>query len=136
MRHLLLIIVLAALTLTACDKVEDNGDLAGQWQLQYMTSVATGDTLADKHSGIYYRISRELFSIGGGHHGYLSLFRYTGDSLFILPKPGSVADSTFTDFAFLDPLGVTPDGGFHVDALSSQHLALSNASYRLTFRKY
>ena len=53
----LLFLVFAAFA--SCAKMDDNGDLGGQWQLTEWRDKATGAIKATKETGIYYALQLE-----------------------------------------------------------------------------
>lgn len=119
------------------NKHEDNGDLAGMWQL---TQWRAGDDLmADKTAGIYYTISRQLMKIQkqNTENSYICRQERQGDSLIL---------NTFTQYinskdsiiptASLHSMGIPADGRFRIDILKHDHMQLSSGINTLQFRKY
>lgn len=138
-QHSLCAIFLLSIILcfTACEKMDDNGDLGGNWQLTSWQRLSDGAILATNADSIYYtfqgklmktqRMSQETF--------FLMTFSATGDSLILHDIYASPYDSIVSPSA-LSAYGVSPSGRFHFDKLSSSRLILSTETDRLTFRKY
>jgi hypothetical protein len=55
-----LTIIIAILSLTACDKVYINGDLDGMWQLQQVEKEGN----IEYPEGIYYSFQRHMAQVG------------------------------------------------------------------------
>ena len=118
----------------SCDKVEDNGDFAGMWQLTEWKHLPDGQIVADKYNGIYYSVQLDLMAFNGKSQ-YLARFRRTADSLFI----GTVYHGPKDDivgYEELAPYGVPSDGKFAIDKLTRSALVLRSDTAQLTFRKY
>ena len=136
-KTILKFLVVSALLLfmASCDKVEDNGNFAGQWQLTEWKHLPDGKVVADKYSRIFYSVQLDLMEFRGSGNSYLSRFRRTADSLFI----GTVYHGPKDDIVGceeLAPYGVPSDGSFAIEKLSKQALVLRTDTAQLTFRKY
>lgn len=126
MRRILYIILVAgALSLCACQKEDDNGDLGGFWKLQ---SIERSDTLINtKSNSRFWKIQLDLLCIGYQNYGR---FSYTGDSLFIsmiYPTGGQLRAYGVYD---------EPDERFAVLHLDRNGMILQSDSAKLTFRKF
>ena len=146
----LLFIVFAAFA--SCAKMDDNGDLGGQWQLTEWRDKATGAIKATNETGIYYAFQLELMQMRRIDKGYYYLARFynRGDSLLLgdiyswgkelAETEGGVGNGTTEKKAepaeLTDDFGVSPDGKFAIETLNSSTLVLSNEQVRLKFRKY
>jgi hypothetical protein len=131
-----MILLCCAMTLLSCDKIDDNGDFGGRWQLTEWKTLPEGTVVATKQNFIFYSVQLDLmgFSRGSGANAYLSRFSRQGDSLFIgkvyaRPKDNEVP---LTDLA---QYGVPASGRFHIE-LSSHHMVLTSDEAVLKFRKY
>jgi len=135
MKKLLFCLIICPI-LAACDKMDDNGDLGGYWQLLTWEKQSDGQVVADKTSHIFYCVSRELISMANTATGttYLSTFHRTTDSLF-LDATYSVPD-TLREVTVLEPFGADETGRFRIVQLTGDRLVLSNTKNVLTFRKY
>ena len=134
MKKIIFTLLLLPLLLTGCDKMEDNGDFAGQWQLTEWKNLADGQIVADKTTGIYYCVQLDLMSFQYKKQ-YLARFRRTSDSLFI----GTVYYGSKDEIVGYDQLadcGVPANGKFAIDRLTRKALVLRSDDAVLTFRKY
>ncbi len=128
----------AVLFFTACDKVDDNGDLGGMWQLTNWTKKAQPDkpykTSADR---IYYafRLNYVRTQCMSEDAYYISEFHVTSDSLCVDRVYAAPNDSVVSVDALLQ-YGVDSSGRFHIDRLTGNSMVLSNEENVLTFRKY
>lgn len=136
----IIIILLATVCLTSCNKNDENGYLDGNWQLVSWedntshTIIATNNT-----TKIYYTIKLDILQIRNINDSYdtffLSYFHYTTDSLFV----GKTFLRPYDKEVKLDSLGkygCTTDGKFAIKTLTKNQLVLLNTKYLLTFRKY
>lgn len=136
MKYLILCLTLA-LSLTACQKMDDNGDLGGTWQLLSWETKADGRVVATKEDRIFYYFQGELMKtqILTEELSYLSTFHTTPDSL-IVDRVYMRPNDTLVPVDSLRRYGATASGRFHFDVLSADRLVLSNEDNVLTFRKY
>ena len=137
MKKLRILVAIIAVVggLVFCDKVEDNGNFAGQWQLTEWKSLPDGQVKYDKYSRIYYCVQLDLMEFRGLGDSYLTRFHRTADSL----KIGTVYHGSRDEIVGIEELakyGVPSDGGFAIERLSKQALVLSSDTVRLTFRKF
>lgn len=132
------VLAIATCLLTiSCDKVDDNGDLGGLWQLTEWKSLPDGEIKATKKQGIYYAVQLDLLKLNASGNGtfYLTRFKHTRDSLII----GTIykrPDENIVPYTELARFGVPDDGGFAIERLTSHTLILRSKEARLTFRKY
>lgn len=136
MKRTISFFLLLALLLTACEnKRDNNGDLGGMWQMTLWRNPQ-GDTLATKHTAIYYYFQLNVMKVQRKDHPYfLMRFIHTEDSLLV----GTTFAQPFDSIVGRDQLllyGVPTDGRFHIDALSNNLMQLSGKSGTLQFRKY
>ncbi len=134
----LLLSMALALTLTACDKVDENGDLGGMWQLLSQTRRDAPDVaVRTADDRIFFSFRNELLKTQcmSENEYFLSLFRHHGDSIFLDSSYAVPGDSLVSPEA-LARYGVDATGRFRVESLTSERLVLSNAESVLTFRKY
>ena len=134
------ILALIALISTAasCDKVDDNGNLGGLWQLTEWRALPSGEVRANKAQAIFYAVQLNLmkFSIHNDIDTYhLARFIHRNDSL-ILGKIYARPDEHEVSAAELAKYGVPPSGAFAIDNLTSSRMILRSDSAILTFRKY
>ena len=130
MKAKILYIILCALAfaglagVSSCEKMDDNGDLGGNWQLVSWERLSDGSLVATNADSIFYTFQGKLMKTQRMSQPdfFLATFRTTTDSL--------VAPSALSAY------GVSPSGRFHFDHLSSSRLVLSTETSRLTFRKY
>lgn len=126
-----------AVTLLSCDKVDDNGDLGGMWQLTEWKAVPDGTVVATKEDAIFYSVQLNLMKFSRDNdlsNCHLARFSHKGDSLFVgkvyarpLDKEVQVAD--------LAKYGVPASGRFAIE-LNSKHMVLRSDEAVLKFRKY
>lgn len=133
----LFIILFALVVISACEKVDCNGDLDGMWQLTSWQDLKTGQQVADKHSKIFWHVKLALMQFNKSTEAtyYLAHFRHTSDSLFVKDVYQSPHD-TPASLDALAPYGVEADGKFHVEQLSGSRMVLRTVNHRLTFRKF
>lgn len=143
MKAKILYIILCALAfaglagVSSCEKMDDNGDLGGNWQLVSWERLSDGSLVATNADSIFYTIQGKLMKTQRMSQPdfFLATFRTTTDSLVMLNIYASPYDSLVAPSA-LSAYGVSPSGRFHFDHLSSSRLVLSTETSRLTFRKY
>lgn len=135
MKQILLSLTLL-FALSACSKMDDNGDFGGTWQLTSWITKSDSTVVATNADAIYYYVQGELMKTQklGEEVFYLMTFRTTSDSLFIDQIYMSPFDSIVPPDS-LARFGFTPSGSFRFDALSSKSMVLSNEENVLTFRK-
>ena len=128
-------------TLCACDKMEDNGDFAGLWQLTEWKHLPDGAIVKDKNNRIFYSVQLDVMQVKGDTIGLnansrlISRFRRTADTLYIGTVFYGIKDS-IVDIDNLAPLGVPADGKFAIDRLNKHAMVLRTDEAVLTFRKY
>ena len=146
MKKLAIIIFVIIFTGTAflsCDKMENAGNLAGNWQLTAWTDNATGEVKADKQDQIFYTVKRELLQIQKHQTGHqdafacLCLYEHKGDSLILTKAFQNQANTdSLVTFSYLAKYGVDSDGKFRIDLLSDDDMVLRNSESTLKFRKF
>lgn len=137
--YFLLLMLFCSLFLS-CDRMDKNGDLEGNWQMTAWVSKATGDTIADKTSRLFYTVKLELIQFQQKYNPdfpCLAYFEHNGDELILGRVYQNKANSdSLVSMSYLKNFGVSEDGRFHVDYLTDEHLTLSNVDNVLYFRKY
>ena len=147
-RHIRIILALIiATSLTACDNYLINGHLDGMWQLQ--TIERSPDNIIRNEGDLFYSFQRHTVLIGDynnpnelvGHlkdEQYVSLFEHIGDSLIIgefhlyYKRENQPYDTTrLKRFGVYDKQTT-----FHIEELNAKHLVLRSDSALLTLRKY
>lgn len=133
--------------LAACDKIPQNGDLDGMWQLTEMTPAATGVTTHKKPEAIYWSFQLDVLMIhtpyklhNGKTYNTSGLFEKRGDSLHVntvyvhyVNRDSLISDPHSTT---LDAVGIHGNSGhFRIESLSDSHMTLSSDFCRLAFRK-
>lgn len=133
----LFIILLALVVISACEKVDCNGDLDGMWQLTSWEDINSGQQVADKQSKIFWHVKLTLMQFNKSTEAtyYLAYFSHTPDSLFVREVYRSPHD-TPTSLVELKPYGVEADGKFSIEQLSSSRMVLKSINHCLTFRKF
>ena len=133
-----IIVLLLSTTFLACDKLDDNGDLGGLWQMTEWKSLPDGTIKATKQDAIFYAVQLDLmkFSINYDDETYhLARFKHKGNTLEI----GTVytrPDETIVPASALAKYGVPASGKFIIDKLSSSEMVLRSDDAILKFRKY
>ncbi len=133
--------ILCATLFCACDKMDDNGELAGTWQLLEWNDLTTQTLKTEESRRIYVTVKLELIQFRHLDSEAkkiplcLSRFHREGNHLRIgttykRPKDEQVP---LTELA---PYGVSPDGLFVIERLDDERLILKNSANRLTFRRY
>lgn len=147
-RHIRIILALIiATSLTACDNYLINGHLDGMWQLQ--TIERSPNDIIRNEGDLFYSFQRHTVLIGDynnpnelvGHlkdEQYVSLFEHVGDSLIIgefhlyYKRENQPYDTTrLKRFGVYDKQTT-----FHIEELNAKHLVLRSDSALLTLRKY
>ena len=136
----ILFFVLAITLFVSCDKIDDNGDFGGMWQMTEWKRIHDGEILADKYSGIYWSVQLDLMQFGLNKSNYnndfyLARFKRTTDSLS-LGTVYSRPNDDIVGYDVLAPYGVPDNGKFAIDKLSHSALILRSKDAVLTFRKY
>lgn len=148
-RHIRIILALIiATSLTACDHYLINGHLDGMWQLQTIERNSP-DTLIHNEGDLFYSFQRHTLIIGDynnpdelvGHmknEQYVSLFEYEGDSIIVdefhlyYKRENQPYDTTrLRRFGIYDKQTT-----FHIEELNAKHMVLRSDSALLTLRKY
>lgn len=137
MKKFLFISIICLIACTSCDKIDNNGDFGGMWQMTEWKQLSDGEIIADKYDGIYWNVQLDLMKFGLGHSTgfYLARFKKTSDSLFI----GTIYLPPKDDIVGYDAVmsyGVPADGKFAIEKLTKQALVLRSNEAILTFRKY
>ena len=147
-RHIRIILALIiATSLTACDNYLINGHLDGMWQLQ--TIERSPDNIIRNEGDLFYSFQRHTVLIGDynnpnelvGHlkdEQYVSLFEHVGDSLIIgefhlyYKRENQPYDTTrLKRFGVYDKQTT-----FHIEELNAKHLVLRSDSALLKLHKY
>lgn len=150
---------LMPLLLLACDKLPNNGDLDGMWQLMTVEHHASGEVVDLSNTQHYwsFRLRLVQFSAHKGintsvfyahftHDGntihlydFCSQAKYekeTDDNEWVSPAQANI----FTPWGFVpqpDPSNPNKTTtSFHVEQLTSSSLILSNSTTTLSFRKF
>ncbi len=128
-----MILLYCALTLSSCDKIDDNGDLGGMWQLTEWKSIPDGTIMATKETAIYYSFQLDLMQLSRTTK-HFARFSHKGDSL-IIGKVYALPSEKEVTAADLATYGVPASGRFAIE-LSSSHMTLKSNEAILKFRKY
>ena len=147
-RHIRIILALIiATSLTACDNYLINGHLDGMWQLQ--TIERSPDNIIRNEGDLFYSFQRHTVLIGDYNNPnelpgqlkdeqYVSLFTYEGDSITMgafhlyYKREDQPYDTTrLRRFGLYDTHTT-----FHIEELTAQRLILRSDSALLTLRKY
>ena len=131
------LLISALLSFVGCDKIDDNGDFGGMWQMTEWKRLSDGEIIADKYDELYWSVQLDLMKFGLNHRTgvYLARFKRTADSLFI----GTVYLRPNDDIVGYDAIasyGVPDDGKFAIEKLSHSSLVLRSKEAVLSFRKY
>lgn len=149
MKRLATSILLAALTLfslSTCDKLPENGDLDGLWQLMEINS---GGTITDtKSDRMYCSFQLHLFMLGSqqaGPRAYFGYFEHKGSTIRFHQftfRSDYTEDSnedrlmTDDDLNAILPWGFTStDCTFTVKELTGKKLVISQGETTITYRK-
>lgn len=121
----IIIALLVAVTITACQKEDDNGDLGGFWKLLKIEK-SDGETIDTKEASLFWRVQLDLIQIGDCY----GRFQHTGDSLFI--QMIDVAPAILKEHGIENPANER----FAVEHLSRKSMTLKSDYARLRFRKF
>lgn len=136
-------IILSCLLLTACEiERSHNGKLNGNWQLRQIDTLATGGITDMTYSYIYWGVEGTLLQVRDIDENLKILFHFNkqGNQLTLLTPCRVITKDELEPLEtneLLTPLGITEtEETFLIEHLSNGSLTLSNALYRLHFRKY
>lgn len=127
-------------TITACDKLDENGDFDGNWQMTEWRDNATQAILATKYTHrIYYAVKLNILQMREYGKPYdtwhLAYFHCSDDSLYIdkvFHRPFDIEEPVDS----LAIYGCAPEGRYAFIKLTKDDMILRNSLYTLTFRKY
>lgn len=139
--------LLAIFAFVACDKMPENGDLDGQWQMtniKHLDHDAPSDTLKGK---VYWNFQLKLLSIytpddlhNQGSNYTFCRFQVKGDSLHITK---SYVHSMNTDLEMEDGVTYLDVVGLHnnresyaIQTLTDSRMVLRSDYHELEFRKW
>lgn len=145
--------VLLTSFLSSCDKMPENGDLDGMWQLlevKYKKGDAHDSIVSKKEEQIYWAVQFKLISIrnapytpiaDGLTEESLARFRHQGDSLLIdeLYLHSRSEDVLVTDenTNYFNLIGIAGNkAAFKIEELSDNRMSLTSSYAHLTFRKF
>lgn len=119
------ILCIALLSLAACQKEDDNGDLGGYWKLQQIEPAGSDSTINKRGEDRFWAIQLDLIKIGNGK----GRFQHVGDSLYIqmITMPAGAAE-----YGLFNP----KDERFRVVHLDRNGMILTSHHATLTFRKF
>lgn len=132
------ILLLYATALVSCDKVDDNGDLGGMWQLTEWKNSTDGSIVATKQDAIFYSVQLDLMKFSRNNdisNYHLARFSHKGDSLFVGEVYARPNDNQVS-IAELGKYGVPASGAFAIEELSAKNMVLRSKEAVLRFRKY
>ncbi len=137
----ILILFVATLTITSCDKWDCNGDLDGMWQLTEWRDNEN-NVKATKDDMIFYSFQLQMASFRklSEENYYVSSMLEVGSEQIRIYNPaiydGDGHDELFP-MSILSIVGVPEDGIFHIDVLTGSTMKLkTNTQETLVFRKY
>ena len=138
----ILILFVATLTITSCDKWDCNGDLDGMWQLTEWRDNEN-NVKATKDDMIFYSFQLQMASFRklSEENYYVSSMLEVGSEQIRIYNPaiydGDGHDKLFNSLSILSIVGVPEDGIFHIDVLTGSTMKLkTNTQETLVFRKY
>ena len=137
----ILILFVATLTITSCDKWDCNGDLDGMWQLTEWRDNEN-NVKATKDDMIFYSFQLQMASFRklSEENYYVSSMLEVGSEQIRIYNP-AIYDGDGHDkllpMSILSIVGVPKDGIFHIDVLTGSTMKLkTNTQETLVFRKY
>lgn len=140
MRRLIMMIAVIMIMMISCGKMDNNGDLGGNWQMVEWKDNATQDIKATNQALLFYTIHLNVIQFQDkrlGSDPHQALFVRRGDSLVlervVLVKSNSDSLCTVDN---LIKYGADGSGRFLIESLSDEHMILSNSKNTLKFRKY
>lgn len=146
-RALPLIILLLSVLFSGCDKLPENGDLDGLWQLM---SIQNGGTTTDmKAKRMYCSFQLKLFMLGNDAYPrhFFGYFEHKGSTMrfhhFTFRSDyveGGKIDELMTDetgLKHIAPWGFySTDCTFNVVKLNSSELILEHGDTKIVYRKF
>lgn len=121
----LLLLLLAASFLPACQKAPINGDLDGMWQLM---SIQYQDQSVKNPEQLYYCIQLHMVQLQGA--AFCSgTFDHSGDSVRMVMRESSA--EAVAPYGMNDTIQ-----SFFIEGVSSEKMVLKSSSARLSFRKF
>lgn len=156
MKKILTSLLLSLLFVSACDKLPENGDLDGMWQLTELSEAAAdgsgyGEPRNMKSERIYWCVQLRLLSIlrrdgtqnptNGKTEETLCRFVHAGGSFRITEmyyhyrsSDELITDEAFEGLAFTGVHGNKAE--FRVEKLNGKEMILCSDQSRLVFRKF
>ena len=137
----ILIIFVATLLITSCDKRDCNGDLDGMWQLTEWRDKGN-NLIATKDDMIFYSFQLQMASFRklGEENYYISSMLEVGSEQIRIYKPAIYSGDGHDQeqpMSILSIVGVPEDGLFHVEVLTGSIMELKSSNNEtLIFRKY
>lgn len=138
---LYILLAILSFSVASCDKLPENGDLDGNWQLLTIEQHATGEVTSVKDQKIFWVVQLKLMSYRGAANSYLSRFIHEGDSLFLYNfyrhtryEDYLLTDSSTTELAKLGIQGIS--GRYAIETLNKKSMVLNSINSRLVFRKF
>lgn len=138
---LYILLAILSFSVASCDKLPENGDLDGNWQLLTIEQHATGEVTSVKEQKIFWAVQLKLMSYRGAANSYLSRFIHEADSLFLYNfyrhtryEDYLLTDSSTTELAKLGIQGIS--GRYAIETLNKKSMVLNSINSRLVFRKF
>ena len=78
-----ILLAIVSFCVVSCDKIPENGDLDGNWQLLTIEKHNSGEVVSVKEQKVFWAVQLKLIAYKGADNSYLSRFVYDGDSLFL-----------------------------------------------------
>ena len=137
---LMLAMAVAMITLTACDKIDDNGDFGGYWILETLENLE-GEDITPTTSHLAWAIHKELLEMRDLNEGKTSYFFTFSRSEKTLQLTSSFFNDGSNDTKVENTdipefFRVPADGHYDILYLSNSKLILKTNTLTYTFRKY
>lgn len=136
-----ILLAILSFCVVSCDKIPENGDLDGNWQLLTIEEHNSGEVVSVKEQKVFWAVQLKLIAYKGADNSYLSRFVYDGDSLFLYNfyrhtryEDYLLTDSSTTELEKLGIHGIS--GRFAVESLDKKRMVLNSNDSRLVFRKF
>ncbi len=134
-----LLVTMTVACMIACNKMDENGALDGNWQLTEWRT-ANGDSIlaTNRSCKIYYTFKLDLMkfqNMNDNNYYCLAYFRHQADTL-VVERAFSQPFNDVIPFDSLANYGCPADGRYIINQLTHQRLVLCSSVGTLTFRKF
>lgn len=117
------------LLLASCQKLDDNGDLGGNWKMLQLEEFERDTVIDTRQDDRFWAIQLDLMQLTGGHTEGKGRFQHVGDSLYVQMIYIPV---NYRYYGLYNP----KDDRFEVIHLDRKKMILKSKYVKLDFRKF